>query len=255
MGGIVPVVNIDGIAPGELVLDGRTLAGIFLGTVKTWDDPAIKKLNPNAKLPSQAIAVVHRSDGSGTTFNFTYYLAEVSDDWKSKVGSATSVEWPAGIGAKGNEGVSNNVSQTKGSIGYVEYAYALQNKLIYTKMVNKDGKPVAPTGAAFQAAASNADWNSVPGYGVILANEPGAESWPMTAATFILIHKQPDDAAAAAQALKFFGWAYDKGDKAAEELDYVPMPDKVVGEVQKMWASQIKDAGGKALYTEGSMAH
>jgi phosphate transport system substrate-binding protein len=255
MGGIVPVVNIDGIAPGELVLDGPTLAGIFLGTVKTWDDPAIKKLNPNAKLPSQAIAVVHRSDGSGTTFNFTYYLAEASDDWKSKVGSATSVEWPAGIGAKGNEGVSNNVSQTKGSIGYVEYAYALQNKLIYTKMVNKDGKAVAPTSAAFQAAASNADWNSVPGYGVILANEPGAESWPMTAATFILIHKQPDDAAAAAAALKFFGWAYDKGDKAAEELDYVPMPDKVVGEVQKMWASQIKDAGGKALYTEGSMAH
>src|ERR1700722_16866243 len=165
MGGIVPVVNIDGIAPGELVLDGPTLAGIFLGTVKTWDDPAIKKLNPNAKLPSQAIAVVHRSDGSGTTFNFTYYLAEASDDWKSKVGSATSVEWPAGIGAKGNEGVSNNVSQTKGSIGYVEYAYALQNKLIYTKMVNKDGKAVAPTSAAFQAAASNADWNSVPGYG------------------------------------------------------------------------------------------
>ena len=239
MGGIVPVVNIDGIAPGELVLDGPTLAGIFLGTVKTWDDPAIKKLNPNAKLPSQAIAVVHRSDGSGTTFNFTYYLAEASDDWKSKVGSATSVEWPAGIGAKGNEGVSNNVSQTKGSIGYVEYAYALQNKLIYTKMVNKDGKAVAPTSAAFQAAASNADWNSVPGYGVILANEPGAESWPMTAATFILIHKQPDDAAAAAAALKFFGWAYDKGDDEAKALDYIPMPDKVVAMVKDMWTKDI----------------
>ena len=145
MGGIVPVVNIDGVSPGELVIDGPTLAGIFLGTIKTWDDPAIKKLNPNAKLPSQAIAVVHRSDGSGTTFNFTYYLAEASADWKSKVGSATSVEWPVGIGAKGNEGVSNNVSQTKGSIGYVEYAYALQNKLVYTKMVNKEGKAVAPT--------------------------------------------------------------------------------------------------------------
>jgi phosphate transport system substrate-binding protein len=196
MGGIVPVVNIDGVSPGELVIDGPTLAGIFLGTIKTWDDPAIKKLNPNAKLPSQAIAVVHRSDGSGTTFNFTYYLAEASADWKSKVGSATSVEWPVGIGAKGNEGVSNNVSQTKGSIGYVEYAYALQNKLVYTKMVNKEGKAVAPTSAAFQAAAANADWNSVPGYGVILANQAGAESWPMTAATFILIHKQPDDAAA-----------------------------------------------------------
>ena len=211
MGGIVPVVNIDGISAGELVIDGPTLAGIFLGTIKTWDDPAIKKLNPNAKLPSQAIAVVHRSDGSGTTFNFTYYLAEASADWKSKVGSATSVEWPVGIGAKGNEGVSNNVSQTKGSIGYVEYAYALQNKLVYTKMVNKEGKAVAPTSAAFQAAAANADWNSVPGYGVILANQPGAESWPMTAATFILIHKQPDDAAAAAAALKFFAWAYDQG--------------------------------------------
>ena len=250
MGGIVPVVNIDGVSPGELVIDGPTLAGIFLGTIKTWDYPAIKKLNPNAKLPSQAIAVVHRSDGSGTTFNFTYYLAEASADWKSKVGSATSVEWPVGIGAKGNEGVSNNVSQTKGSIGYVEYAYALQNKLVYTKMVNKEGKAVAPTSAAFQAAAANADWNSVPGYGVILANQAGAESWPMTAATFILIHKQPDDAAAAAAALKFFAWAYTKGDKMAEELDYVPMPKKVVGEIEKMWASQIKDSGGKALYTE-----
>ena len=255
MGGIVPVVNIDGIAAGELVLDGPTLAGIFLGTVKTWDDPAIKKLNPDAKLPSQAIAVVHRSDGSGTTFNFTYFLAEASADWKSKVGSATSVEWPVGIGAKGNEGVSNNVSQTKGSIGYVEYAYALQNKLVYTKMMNKDGKAVAPTSTAFQAAAANADWNSAPGYGVILANQPGAESWPMTAATFILVHKQPDDAAAVGEVLKFFAWAYAKGDKMAEELDYVPMPKNVVGEVEKVWASQIKDAGGKGLYTEGSMAH
>jgi phosphate transport system substrate-binding protein len=255
MGGIVPVVNIDGIAAGELVLDGPTLAGIFLGTVKTWDDPAIKKLNPDAKLPSQAIAVVHRSDGSGTTFNFTYFLAEASADWKSKVGSATSVEWPVGIGAKGNEGVSNNVSQTKGSIGYVEYAYALQNKLVFTKMMNKDGKAVAPTSTAFQAAAANADWNSAPGYGVILANQPGAESWPMTAATFILVHKQPDDAAAVGEALKFFAWAYAKGDKMAEELDYVPMPKNVVGEVEKVWASQIKDAGGKGLYTEGSMAH
>ena len=147
---------------------------IFLGDIKTWDDAAIKKLNPTAKLPSQAIVVIHRSDGSGTTFNFTDYLGEVSPDWKSKVGSATSVEWPMGIGAKGNEGVSNNVSQTKGSIGYVEYAYALQNKMTYTKMVNRDGKTVAPTSEAFQAAAANADWNSVPGYGLILANQPGA---------------------------------------------------------------------------------
>ena len=255
MGGIVPVVNVEGIAPGELVLDGPTLAGIFLGLVKSWDDPAIKKLNPNAKLPSQPIAVVHRSDGSGTTFNFTYYLSEVGAEWKSKVGSATSVEWPVGIGAKGNEGVSNNVSQTKGSIGYVEYAYALQNKLIFTKMMNKDGKAVAPTSVAFQAAAANADWSSAPGYGVILANQSGAESWPMTAATFILIPKKPDDAAAVSEALKFFAWAYAKGDKMAEELDYVPMPKKIVAEIEKVWASEIKDSSGKALYTEGAMAH
>jgi phosphate transport system substrate-binding protein len=252
MGGIVPVVNIEGLAPGELLLDGSTLAGIFQGAVTTWDDPAIKKLNPNAKLPAQAIAVVHRSDGSGTTFNFTYYLALVSPDWKSQIGSATSVEWPVGIGAKGNEGVSNNVSQTKGSIGYVEYAYALQNKLVYTKMINKDGKTVAPTTEAFQAAAANADWNSVPGYGVILANQPGAESWPMTAATFILIHKQPDDPVAAAEALKFFGWAYASGDKMAAELDYVPMPKKIIGEIEKVWAEQIKDASGKPLHTSAA---
>jgi len=253
MGAIVPVVNVEGIKPSELVLDGPTLAEIFLGKLKNWDDPAIKKLNPNAKLPSQAIAVVHRSDGSGTTFNFTYYLAEVSPDWKSKVGSATSVEWPVGIGAKGNEGVSNNVAQTKGSIGYVEYAYALQNKLVYTNMVNKGGKTVAPTSEAVQAAAANADWNSVPGYGVILANQPGATSWPMTAATFILVPKQPTDAAATAEALKFFAWAYDKGDKMAEELDYVPMPKKVVGEIEKAWASEIKDSSGKPLTS--AMAH
>jgi phosphate transport system substrate-binding protein len=249
MGGIVPVVNVEGVTPGELVLDGPTLAGIFLGTVTSWDDPAIKKLNPNAKLPSQAIAVVHRSDGSGTTFNFTYYLAEVSPDWKSKIGSATSVEWPVGIGAKGNEGVSNNVSQTKGSIGYVEYAFALQNKLVYTKMMNSEGKSVAPTSEAFQAAAANADWSSVPGFGVILANQPGAQSWPMTAATFILIPKQPDDAAAAGEALKFFAWAYAKGDKMAQALDYVPMPAKVVAQVEKVWATEIKDSGGKPLFT------
>src|SRR5579862_1727923 len=247
MGGIVPVVNLDGVKAGDLVIDGPTLAKIFLGDIKTWDDPAIKKLNPTAKLPSSAIAVVHRADGSGTTFNFAYYLSEVSADWKSKVGFNTSLEWPVGIGAKGNEGVSNNVAQTKGSVGYVEYAYALQNKLIYTKMQNKDGKTVSPTAAAFQAAAANADWNSVPGYGVILANQPGAESWPMTAATFILIPKQPQDTAAATEALKFFAWAYAKGGKMAEELDYVPMPAKVVSEIQAMWAKDIKDGSGQPL--------
>jgi phosphate transport system substrate-binding protein len=248
MGGIVPVVNIDGVKPGELVLDGPTLAKIFMGDVKKWDDAAIKKLNPNAKLPSQAIAIVHRSDGSGTTFNFTYYLSDVSPDWKSKVGTNTAVQWPAGIGAKGNEGVANNVAQTKGSIGYVEYAYALQNRLTFTKMVNKDGKTVAPESKAFQAAAANANWASQPGYGVILANQPGAESWPMTAATWILMYKQPSDPAVALEALKFFAWAYDKGDAMASELDYIAMPDNVVASVKKTWASEIKDANGKALY-------
>jgi phosphate transport system substrate-binding protein len=249
MGGIVPVLNLDGINPGALVLDGPTLAKIFLGEIKSWDDPAIAKLNPNAKLPKQAIVIVHRSDGSGTTYNFTYYLSEVSPDWKSKVGTSTAVEWPGGLGAKGNEGVANNVGQAKGSIGYVEYAYAKQNKLTYTKMINKAGKVIAPTAEAFQAAAANADWKSQPGYGVILANQPGDSSWPMTAATWILIHKQPQDGPAASEALKFFAWSYANGGKMAEELDYVPMPASVVADIEKMWAAEIKDAGGKPLYT------
>jgi phosphate transport system substrate-binding protein len=248
MGAIVPVVNLAGIKAGDLVLDGPTLAAIFVGSVKSWDDPAIQKLNPNAKLPAQPIAVVHRSDGSGTTFNFTYYLAQVSPDWKSQVGASTSVEWPVGIGAKGNEGVANNVTQTQGAIGYVELAYALQNKMIYTKMVNKDGKTVEPGGFSVQAAAANADWSSVPGYGVILANQAGVGSWPMTAATFILIPKQPADAAAAAEALKFFAWAYATGGDMADALDYVPMPKNVVEQIEKLWASEVKDSSGKPLY-------
>jgi phosphate transport system substrate-binding protein len=248
MGGIVPVVNLDGIKPGDLVIDGPTLAKIFLGEIKSWNEPAIAKLNPDAKLPNQAIAIVHRSDGSGTTYNFAYYLAEVSADWKSKVGVNTSVQWPVGIGAKGNEGVANNVANTKGAIGYVEYAYAKQNKLTYTKMVNKAGKTVAPTSEAFQAAAANADWKSQPGYGVILANQPGDQSWPMTAATWILIYKQPQDAAATASALKFFAWSYAHGDKMAEALDYVPMPSNVVADIEKMWAAEIKDGNGKSIF-------
>ena len=248
MGGIVPVVNLEGIKGGELVIDGPTLAKIFLGDIKSWDDAAIKKLNPSAKLPSQAIAVVHRSDGSGTTYNFAYYLADVSPDWKTKVGFNTSVQWPVGIGAKGNEGVANNVAQTKGSVGYVEYAYALQNKLTYTKMINKAGKTVAPTSEAFQAAAASADWKSQPGYGVILANQPGDQSWPMTAATWILMYKSPRDTAASAEALKFFAWAYKTGGKMAEALDYVPMPAKVVKDIEKTWSDDIKDAGGKPIF-------
>ena len=248
MGGIVPVVNLEGIKPGELVIDGPTLARIFLGDIKKWDDDAIKKLNPSVKLPSQAIAVVHRSDGSGTTYNFAYYLADVSADWKSKVGFNTSVQWPVGIGAKGNEGVANNVAQTKGSVGYVEYAYALQNKLTYTKMINKAGKSVLPTSEAFQAAAANADWKSQPGYGVLLANQPGDKSWPMTAPTWILVYKQPVDSAATAAALKFFAWAYKNGNKMAEELHYVPMPANVVADIEKYWKAEIKDSSGKPVF-------
>jgi phosphate transport system substrate-binding protein len=248
MGGIVPVVNLEGIAPGALVLDGQTLAKIFMGKVAKWNAPEIAKLNPHAKLPNQAIAVVHRSDGSGTTFNFTFYLSDVSGDWKSEVGANTSVQWPVGIGAKGNEGVANNVANTKGSIGYVEYAYALQNKLTYTKMMNKAGKTVAPTSESFQAAAANADWSSEPGYGVILANQPGDASWPMTAATWILIYKQPQDPEATRETLKFFAWSYAKGDQMAGALDYVPMPDNVVADIEAMWAKEIKDGMGKPLY-------
>ena len=225
MGAIVPVVNIEGVKPGDMVLDGETLGKIFLGEITKWDDPAIKKLNPKLALPSDAIAVVHRADGSGTTFNFTDYLSKVSADWKSKVGSGTAVEWPVGVGAKGNEGVSGNIGQTKNSIGYVEYAYAKQNKLIFTKLVNKAGKTVDPSMEAFQAAASNADWAHAPGYYLILTDQPGEKSWPIVASTFILMHKDGADKAASGEAVKFFKWAFANGGKMAEELDYIPMPD------------------------------
>ena len=240
MGAIVPVVNLEGVKPGEMVFDGETLANVYLGKITKWDDPAIKKLNPNVKLPSEAITVVRRSDGSGTTFNFTDYLSKVSADWKSKVGEGTAVEWPTGVGAKGNEGVSGNISQTKNSIGYVEYAYAKQNKLTYTAMVNKGGKTVQPTVEAFQAAASNADWTHAPGYYVILTDQPGDKSWPITASTFILMHKDATDKAASQEAIKFFRWAFANGGKMAEELDYIPMPDTVVKLIEKTWSAEIK---------------
>ena len=248
IGGAVPVVNLEGIKPGELKLDGPTLAKIYLGDIKTWNDPALAKLNPNAKLPAQAIVVVHRSDGSGTTFIWSDYLSKVSADWKSKVGANTSVEWPVGIGAKGNEGVANNVQNTKGSIGYVEYVYAKQNTLTTVNMINKDGKTVEPSSAAFQAAAASAKWDKADGFHVILTDQAGAGSWPIAGATFILIHKQPKDPAAAAEALKFFTWAYAKGDKMAEQLDFVPLPKNVVSEIEKVWATEIKDANGKPIY-------
>ncbi len=246
IGGIVPVINIDGVEPGALVLDGATLAKIFLGEITSWDDAAIKKLNPKAKLAALPIVVVHRSDGSGTTFNFTNYLSKVSENWKTKVGENSSVEWPVGIGAKGNEGVANNVANTKGAIGYVEYAYAKQNKLTYSRLMNHDGKAVAPGMESFQAAAANAKWAAAEGFYEILTNEPGAKTWPITAATFILLPKQPQDQAAATEALKFFGWAFANGGKAAEELDYIPMPKNVVELIRKSWA-EVKGADGKPL--------
>jgi phosphate transport system substrate-binding protein len=240
MGAIVPVVNLEGIKSGELVLSGQVLGDIYLGKITKWNDPAIAKLNPKLKLPTDAISVVRRSDGSGTTFNFTDYLSKANAEWKTKVGSGTAVEWPTGVGAKGNEGVAGNVGQTKNSIGYVEYAYAKQNKLTYAAMINKAGKTVQPTVAAFQAAASNADWAHAPGYYVILTDQPGDASWPITAATFILMHKTPADKAASAEALKFFKWSFEKGGKMAEELDYIPMPESVVKQIEKTWASDIK---------------
>jgi len=240
MGGIVPVINIDGVKSGEIVIDGPTLAQIFLGAITNWNDAAIQKLNPKVKLPDLAIAVVHRADGSGTTFNFTDYLSKVSPDWNSKIGEATSVEWPVGIGAKGNDGVANNVAGTPGAIGYVEYAYAKQNKLTYADMINQAGKVVAPTVEAFQAAAANADWAHAPGFYVILSNQPGDQSWPLTAATFILMYKKPANVTESNEALKFFTYAYDKGADMAKALDYIPMPDPVIAQVKAAWAKDIE---------------
>jgi phosphate transport system substrate-binding protein len=247
MGGIVPVINIAGIEPGELTLDGDSLAKIFLGEIKTWDDPALRKLNPNVKLPSTAIAVVHRSDGSGTTFNFTNYLSKVSPEWKARVGESTAVDWPAGLGAKGNEGVANNVMQTQNAIGYVESAYAKQNHLTYADMINHDGQKVEPVPASVQAAAANADWRSAPGFYLLLTDQPGAQSWPITASTFILMPKQPPDLAAAKAALKFFSWAFAKGGTMAESLDYIPMPEPVIVQIKAEWEKAIKGADGKPL--------
>jgi phosphate transport system substrate-binding protein len=240
MGALVPVVNLEGIKPGEMVFSGELLGDIYLGKVKTWNDPAIAKLNPKLKLPGDAITVVRRSDGSGTTFLWTDYLSKTNAEWKAKAGSGTAVEWPTGVGAKGNEGVAGNVSQTKNSIGYVEYAYAKQNKLTYGAVINKAGKTVLPTVAAFQAAAANADWAGAKNYFVILTNQPGEASWPITGATFILMYKDPADKAASGEAIKFFKWAFAKGDKMAEELDYIPMPDSVVKLIEKTWSADIK---------------
>jgi phosphate transport system substrate-binding protein len=235
MGGIVPIINVEGVKPGELVLDGPTLANIYMGTITKWDDAAIAKLNPSLKLPSTPIVVVHRSDGSGTTFNFTDYLGKESADWKSKIGSDTAVEWPVGIGAKGSEGVANTVKQTAGGIGYDEYAYATQNKLTYAKMVNAAGKTVDPSLESFGSAAANADWANAKNFNLVITNQPGDASWPIAASTWVLIHAQPDDAAAAAAALTFFDWAYKNGKDQAKALDYVSIPDNVVALIEKSW--------------------
>src|SRR6266853_3130131 len=248
MGGVVLVVNLQGVQPGQLKLDGKTLAGMYLGTIANWNDPAIAKLNPGMKLPDKAIATVHRSDGSGTNFIFTHYLSSVDPEFKSKVGENTSVEFPSGLGGKGNEGVAALASRTDGAIGYVEYAYALQNKMTYTQLRNESGAFVAPNSKAFQAAAANADWTKAPGFYLLLTNQPGADSWPITGATFILMHKQQTDPAKAKGVLAFFDWAFRNGGQMAEQLDYVPMPEKVVGLVEQSW-KQIVGPDGKPVWT------
>jgi len=237
IGGVVPVVNVPGIAPGQLTLDGQTLAGIFMGKIARWDAPEIKKLNPGVNLPGRAITVVHRSDGSGTTFIFATYLSRISAEWKNDVGADTAIDWPTGIGVKGNEGVAGNVAQIGGSIGYVEYAYAKQNRLSHVKMVNKAGQTVAPTVEAFRAAASNADWAEAAknSFYVILVDQPGAQSWPITATTYILLYKNPPDQRATADTLKFFRWGFEKGEQLALGLDYVPLPQNAVSAITASW--------------------
>jgi phosphate transport system substrate-binding protein len=240
IGGAVPVVNVKGIGPGQLTLSGEILAAIYLGDIKTWNDPAIKKLNPKLNLPSTAIAPIYRSDGSGTNFLFTDYLSKQSPKFKDAVGAATSVQWPVGFGAKGNEGEANQTTQTDGAIGYVEFAYAKQNKMAYAVLVNKAGKAVAPNAESFQAAAANGDWAHADSYYLVLTDQPGAGSWPITGASFILVYAMPPDPAATGQALKFFSWAYKNGGKMAADLDYVPLPAPLVAQVEATWKSQVK---------------
>jgi phosphate transport system substrate-binding protein len=247
IGGEVLVINLPGVKAGAMTLDGPTIADIYLGKVAKWNDPEIAKLNPGLKLPDTAIAVVHRSDGSGTTFIFTDYLSKVSPEWKDKVSEGTSVEWPVGLGGKGNEGVSALAARTMGAIGYVEYAYALQNKLVYAKLVNHDGVTLQPGSSVFQAAAANADWKSAPGFYLILTNQPGKTSWPITGATFILMHKKQDNPEKAKAVLDFFAWAYKNGGKMAESLDYIPMPQSAVTIFEDSW-KQIVGPDGKPVW-------
>ena len=245
IGGVVPVVNIKGIAPGQVKLTGAVLGDIYLGKITKWNDAALTALNPGVPLPDDAIAVVRRADGSGTSFIFTNYLSKLNPEWKAKVGEGTAVNWPTGAGGKGNEGVSAFVQRLPNSIGYVEYAYAKQNKMSYVQMRNKDGAYVPPTDSAFKAAAAGADWAK--SFYQILTEQPGKDSWPITGATYILMYKQQDKPVNASNTLKFFDWAYVNGDKMADDLDYVPLPATVKDLVRKQWADNLKDASGKAI--------
>lgn len=246
MGGVVPVLNLRDIKPGAIRLSGEILADIYLGNITTWNDPHIAQLNKDVTLPSQGITVVHRADGSGTTFIFTNYLSKMSPEWKSKVGNDASVSWPTGVGGKGNEGVASYVQRIAGSIGYVEYAYALQNNMTYAMLQNRAGAFVKPDAKSFQAAAAHADWAKAPGFYEILTNEPGQDSWPITGATFILMHKQQAKPADAKHVLDFFAWAYTHGDQMAESLDYIPMPQKVVQLIYQEW-KHIQGPDGKPV--------
>ena len=248
VGGVVPVVNIVGVTPGQLKLDSKVLADIYLGKITKWNDPRIVADNAGTSLPDEAITVVHRADGSGTTFIFTTYLSQVSLDWKRGVGGDKAVAWPVGTGGKGNEGVASYVQRIKNSIGYVEYAYALQNKMAHVQMKNRDGQFVSPSDTSFKAAAANAKWDADKGFYEILTNEPGKESWPITGATFILVHKSPEKVENTREVLKFFDWAYSNGSKMAADLDYIPLPAKVVTMIRDAWKVQIKDAAGKAVW-------
>jgi phosphate transport system substrate-binding protein len=248
MGGVVPVVNLPGIAPGQLKLTGEVLADIFLGKIKKWNDPALVALNPELKDSDENITVVRRADGSGTTFVFTNYLSKISAEWKTKVGNDTSVAWPEGVGGKGNEGVSSYVQRIKGAIGYVEYAYAKKTKMSHTQLKNRENVFVQPTAASFQAAAAYADWAKAPGFYEILTDEPGKASWPITGASFILLQKTQDKPETGKEVLKFFDWAFKNGQKEAGELDYVPMPDNVVKMIAESWKTNLRDGSGKALW-------
>jgi len=249
VGGVVPVMNLESVKPGEIRLTGPVLADIFLGKIKDWNDKAIADLNPGVKLPADAIAVVHRSDGSGTTFIWTDYLSKVSAEWKNTVGSGTAVSWPEGVGGKGNEGVAAYVQRIKGSIGYVEYAYARRNGMAHALVQNRDGAYPEPENATFQAAAASADWKNAPMFYRILTDQPGRDAWPITGASFILIHTVQENTGKRAQVLKFFDWSFHNGQKLAETLDYVPLPDSVVKLIEDAWKAQLKDASGKAAWS------